>query len=57
VTSPGKTSRMVFVPFFGVVCHFLHRGFILLFLCFIPRKGRGEKGPRGPSVDTDGVED
>jgi hypothetical protein len=57
VTSPEKTSRLVLVNFFFVVCHFLHWGFILTFLRFIPRKSRGEERPRGPSVDMDGVVD
>jgi hypothetical protein len=45
-------SRQVF--FF---CHFSHRGYFLTLFRFIPRKGREEEGPRGPSVDTDGVVD
>jgi hypothetical protein len=38
-------------------CHFLHRDFVFLSKHCFPRKGRGEEGPRGLSVDTDGVAD
>jgi hypothetical protein len=60
VTSPERTSRGESTgsrQVFFIIRHFLHRGYFLTLFRFIPRKGRGEEGPRGPSVDTDGVVD